>query len=245
MFTVTGGEKHEGGGATFWFGARASAGAGARASVWRNLSLVAARTCGARHNRLPFAMSAIKDISSLAGAAQMNAAIKKEMHFSAIFAKRDAARNAAAGSPFRINPKAIRPVAAPIGAADKRRHSPDYATRKAADLEALKATLQESLRAPQEKSVLPRTTAGEYGWHWREPEAPIISKRPLAPTWQKRCGEVEYAEVRGGSPRARAPPQPHPLANPPHATRTPQNHNLSPTPSFCAVVRQRVFGGPV
>jgi hypothetical protein len=196
-------------------------------------------------------MSAIKDISSLAGAAQMNAAIKKEMHFSAIFAKRDAARNAAAGSPFRINPKAIRPVAAPIGAADKRRHSPDYATRKAADLEALKATLQESLRAPQEKSVLPRTTAGEYGWHWREPEAPIISKRPLAPTWQKRCGEVEYAEVRGGSPRgstaprARAPSTATPSCQPAPRTRTPQNHNLSPTPSFCAVVRQRVFGGPV
>ena len=152
-------------------------------------------------------MAAIKDISSLAGAAQMNAAIKKEMHFSAVFAKRDAERKAATGlSPFRLNPKAIRPVAAPIGAVDKRRHSPNYASRKAADLEALKATLSESLRAPQEKSHLPRTTAGEYGWHWREPEAPTISKRPLEPTWSKRCGEVEYAEVRFSARAARAAP---------------------------------------
>lgn len=156
--------------------------------------------CAAPAVSLPVAplceqMAAIKDISSLAGAAQLNAAIRKEMHFSSIFAKRDAERKAATGlSPFRLNPKAIRPVAAPIGAVDKRRHSPDYATRKAADLEALKATLGESLRAPQEKSHLPRTSASEYGWHWREPEAPIISKRPLEPTWHKRCGEVEYAE---------------------------------------------------
>lgn len=149
-------------------------------------------------------MAAIKDISSLAGAAQLNAAIKKEMHFSAIFAKRDAERARKQGSPFRINPKAIRPVAAPIGAVDKRRHSPDHASRKAANLDALKATLSQSLRAPQEKSHLPRTTAGEYGWHWKEPEAPVISKRPLEPTWHKRCGEVEYAEVRACA--ARVPP---------------------------------------
>jgi hypothetical protein len=195
-------------------------------------------------------MSAIKDISSLAGAAQMNAAIKKEMHFSAMFAKRDAARAAAAGSPFRINPKAIRPVAAPIGAADKRRHSPDYATRKAADLEALKATLQESLRAPQEKSVLPRTTAGEYGWHWREPEAPIISKRPLAPTWQKRCGEVEYAEVRGGSPRgstaprARAPSTATPSCQPAPRTRTLTTTTSRQPPPFVQSFASVFLAGP-
>lgn len=142
-------------------------------------------------------MAAIKDISTLQGAAQLNAAIRKEQHFSALFAARDAQRQAATGhSPFRLNPASLRPVAAAIGAVDKQRRAPDYAARKEADLAALQATLAHSLRAPQEKTRLPRTAASEYGWHWAEREAGIITRRPLAPTWQKRCGEVEYAEVR-------------------------------------------------
>ena len=149
-------------------------------------------------------MAAIKDISTLQGAAQLNAAIRKEKHFSALFAARDAQRLAATGhSPFRLNPASLKPVAAAIGAVDKQRRAPDYAAKKEADLEALQATLAHSLRAPQEKTRLPRTAASEYGWHWADREAEAITRRPLAPTWQKRCGEVEYAEVRGA---ARAPP---------------------------------------
>ena len=143
-------------------------------------------------------MAAIKDISTLSGAAQLNAAIRKEQHFSALFASRDAARRAATGaSPFRLNPAALKTVARTIGAADPHaaHRGPGHAAQKAADLEALRATLSASRRAPQEKDPLPRTTAGEYGWHWKAAEAPQIARRPLVPAWNKRCGEVVFAEA--------------------------------------------------
>ena len=141
-------------------------------------------------------MSAAKDISSVAGAAVLNGAIKKEQHFTAIFVRRAAARLAETGdSGFRLNPKSIKPVAPAVGAAEKRRLSPDHGAKKAANIAALQETLKESQREPQEKTRLTRTANSDYGWYWREPEAPVISRRPLAPAVCKRSGEVQYAEA--------------------------------------------------
>lgn len=141
-------------------------------------------------------MSAAKDISSVEGSAQLLGTIRKEQHFTAIFAKRAADKFAATGDTgFRLNPKSIKPVAAPVGAVDKRRHaSPDHDAKKAANLAALQATLNEAKREPQAKSRLPRTAASDYGWHWREAEAPLISRGPLQPAYSQRSGEVQYAE---------------------------------------------------
>ena len=137
-----------------------------------------------------------KDISSVEGSAIMLGTIKKEQLFTAIFAKRAAERFAATGDTgFRLNVKAIKPVAPAIGAGQKQRLSPDHGAKTAANLAALMVTLKEGQREPQAKTRLPRTAASEYGWYWKEPEAPVISQKPLAPAACARSGEVKYAEA--------------------------------------------------
>ena len=136
------------------------------------------------------------DTSTTAGASILVGTIKKEQHFTAIFARRAADRLAATGdSGFRLNPRSIKPVAPAIGAAEKRRLPPGHAATRAANLVALQATLELGKREPQAKSAQPRTAASEYGWYWAAPEARAVGQRPLAPAVCARSGEVKYAEA--------------------------------------------------
>ena len=136
------------------------------------------------------------DTSTTAGASILVGTIKKEQHFTAIYARRAADRLAATGdSGFRLNPRSIKPVAPAIGAAEKRRLPPGHAAARAANLEALQATLALGKREPQAKSALPRTSASELGWFWQAPEAAAVGQRPLAPAVCARSGEVKYAEA--------------------------------------------------
>ena len=191
-----------------------------------------------------------KDISSVEGSAIMLGTIKKEQFFTAIFAKRAAERFAATGDTgFRLNVKAIKPVAPAIGAGQKQRLSPDHGAKTAANLAALMVTLKEGQREPQAKSRLPRTAASEYGWYWKEPEAPIISQKPLAPAACARSGEVKYAEafasVFMAGPLcvwpAPAPSCPLPLAPPsltPHPPSPPPPSPSNKTQPICRTVER-------
>jgi hypothetical protein len=106
-----------------------------------------------------------KDTFSLQAQAFLRGVIQKEQHFTAMFAKRDRERLERTGQDtFRINPAAIRPVAAPIGVRDKRRITPEMLAAEEANKVALAATLAASSRPPQERTRLPATAMQEIGW---------------------------------------------------------------------------------
>lgn len=97
-----------------------------------------------------------QDNYSLAAQALIRGAILKEQHFTAIYAARERRED-----PFRINPKTIKPVAAAIGAADKRHLTDAMHAREAANKAALLDTLRASMRPPQARTRLPATAAQE------------------------------------------------------------------------------------
>ena len=106
-----------------------------------------------------------KDTFSLQAQAFLRGVIQKEQHFTAMFAKRDRERRERTGQDsFRINPAAIRPVAAPIGVRDKRRITQEMLAAEEANKVALAAPLAASSRPPQERTRLPATAMQEIGW---------------------------------------------------------------------------------
>jgi len=141
-------------------------------------------------------MSALKDISSVEGSAALLGAIRKEQFFTEKFARAAERRFAETGkSDFQLNPKALKPVTAGVGVVDKSHKSAEDEEKKEENLKALKAILGQSTRTPQERSSLPVTAANDLGWHWKDPEAAIITRKPLTSNSCKRCDEVKYGEA--------------------------------------------------
>jgi hypothetical protein len=134
-----------------------------------------------------------RDNQSEQAQALIRGAIKKEQHFTAMFAARDRKRRELTGQdPFKINPKALKAVAAPIGQADKRRMDSAATAREEANKATLVATLQAASRPPQERTRLPATAAQEIGWDWKS--APAISQPPLTPAYHAMSEILKFAE---------------------------------------------------
>ena len=157
----------------------------------------------------PTKVSGRRDNQSEQAQALIRGTIKKEQHFTALFAARDKARQEATGEdPFRINPKTLKAVAAPIGYLDKRRPDPEKTAREAVNKESLVAMLQQSNRPPQARSKLPMTLAQEIGWDWSE--AGLISKPPLTPAYHEMSEILKFAEnysvTMGAGPYAKTQP---------------------------------------
>lgn len=158
-----------------------------------------------------------QDNYSLAAQALIRGAILKEQHFTAIYAARDRARRAATGEdPFRVNPKSIKPVAAAIGAADKRHLTDAMHAREAANKAALLDTLRASMRPPQARTRLPATAAQEVGWNWAA--APGITRAPLVPAFHAMSEIVRPAPAAPATATLRDPNAPTP-----HSTRAPRD----------------------
>ena len=77
------------------------------------------------------------------------------------------ARARSGGPPsFALNPLSLRPVAASIGTAPPEASmNAAQLTRKQENVEALRATLALSGRAPRDRYAQPMTSAQEIGWH--------------------------------------------------------------------------------
>jgi hypothetical protein len=140
-------------------------------------------------------MSALKDISSVEGSAALLGAIRKEQFFTGIFARRAREKREKTGETgFTLNPKTLKPVAAPVGTIDKRKYTAEDELARTRNLVALQDTLKASQKEPQEKTHLPRSAASDVGWHWKDPEAAIISRKPLRKNANPRCEEVRHGE---------------------------------------------------
>lgn len=137
-----------------------------------------------------------KDISTLEGVAFWRDSIRTEQKFLAMHSRKAAEANGGTSPAreFRLNPHALKPVAPPVGSAEKRRYSPEQLEARAANLATLRDSVRDAARPPQERSALPLRTSDECGWYARHALAAVITRPPLGATAHRRSEEVCYSE---------------------------------------------------